>query len=104
MEVSTETGGADDGESKAAPSGAKASKKCSDWPLLSAAEQNSRMTAIPSWQIVPNEEGITQLHRRVVCKNFVKAMEAINAAASAAETRNHHPGMPKHRDVLSKGI
>jgi pterin-4a-carbinolamine dehydratase len=60
--------------------------------MLSSTEQEARVADLPQWQLQPNEEGVMQLHRNICCKNFLKGMEIVNAAANMAESRNHHPG------------
>jgi pterin-4a-carbinolamine dehydratase len=67
-------------------------KKCSDWPLLTAEEQRQHLERNPNWELKAGEDGVPKLYRNIKCKNFMEAIDILNAAAALAENRGHHPG------------
>mmetsp|Transcript_13152 Transcript_13152/g.25480 ORF Transcript_13152/g.25480 Transcript_13152/m.25480 type:complete len:143 (+) Transcript_13152:413-841(+) len=69
---------------------APARGKCSGEKLEEAEVAAGMTTLCPSWQLAG--EG-TLIKRAFVAKNFVKAVEWINAVAVEAEKINHHPDL-----------
>ena len=63
---------------------------CDDWPLLSHADISSRLADVPLWTLI-EEDGIPKLERTFISKNFITAMEFIQAVGVVAESCNHHP-------------
>lgn len=41
--------------------------------------------------MIPFEEKQNQLYAKIICKNFIEAIELINQIAVIAEQLNHHP-------------
>ena len=69
-------------------------KKCSDWAVLDATDlQQKAASEIPLWTIIFTPEGIPQLSRSFVCKDFQSGLNFIAAAGAVAEKLNHHPDM-----------
>lgn len=54
--------------------------------LLTEPEITARLPAVPAW----SRHG-AQIQRTVKLKNFVEAMQFVNAVAEIAEKHNHHP-------------
>jgi 4a-hydroxytetrahydrobiopterin dehydratase len=69
-------------------------KKCSEWEVLSAADLQRKATEqLPLWNLVQTSEGIPQLQRSFVCKDFQGGLNFIAAAGAIAERLNHHPDL-----------
>ncbi|OYP36415.1 4a-hydroxytetrahydrobiopterin dehydratase [Rhodopirellula sp. MGV] len=71
-----------------------AAKKCvpceGGVPKLTADEANELLGALDAWTI--NDDGLA-IHRKLNCKNFVKAVAMINQIAEVAESEQHHPDL-----------
>lgn len=69
-------------------------KKCSDWAVLTASDLETKATnELPLWSVVHSGEGIPQLQRKFVCKDFQSGLNFIAAAGAIAERLNHHPDL-----------
>lgn len=63
-----------------------------DAPLISDADLQQLLPAIPDWQVIV-VDGIMQLTREFKFKNFVQAMAFSNRVGELAEAENHHPAI-----------
>jgi 4a-hydroxytetrahydrobiopterin dehydratase len=61
-------------------------------PLLSEAEIQARLPALPGWQ----REGAT-IVKEVVCQGFTAATEFVRRIAPLADAMDHHPDVLIHR-------
>jgi 4a-hydroxytetrahydrobiopterin dehydratase len=56
------------------------------------AERTLFMQQLPDWQI-RNQDGVDQLTRAFVFKNFSQALEFTNRVGELAEAEGHHPAI-----------
>ena len=63
-----------------------------DAPLISDADLQQLMPAIPDWQVIV-VDGIMQLTREFKFRNFAQAMAFSNRVGELAEAENHHPAI-----------
>ncbi|MCP5350885.1 MAG: 4a-hydroxytetrahydrobiopterin dehydratase [Oceanospirillaceae bacterium] len=63
-----------------------------DAPKVSDAELKELMGQIPDWQPVV-VEGILQLRREYLFKNFAEALDFTNLVGEEAEEEGHHPAL-----------
>lgn len=55
-------------------------------------EQQQLLQELPEWQVL-KREGVPQLERAYVFKNFVAALAFTNKIGELAEQENHHPAI-----------
>ena len=63
-----------------------------DAALISAAELQQLMPAIPDWQVVI-VDGVMQLTREFAFRNFAQAMAFANRVGDISEAEDHHPAI-----------
>jgi 4a-hydroxytetrahydrobiopterin dehydratase len=63
-----------------------------DAPKVTDAELKELIGQIPEWQPVV-VDGILQLHREYLFKNFAEAMDFTNLVGDEAEEEGHHPAL-----------
>lgn len=72
------------------------SKKCvpceGGVPPLTADQIAEYLPQVPGWEV----QGDKKISREFTFKNFVKAVDFINAVADIAEEENHHPDLFLH--------
>lgn len=63
-----------------------------DAPRVSEQELADLMPLIPAWS-APVRDGILQLERTFIFRNFVEALAFANRVGDLAEQENHHPAI-----------
>jgi 4a-hydroxytetrahydrobiopterin dehydratase len=63
-----------------------------DAPLVSDAELQRMLPAIPEWRVI-EVNSVRQLTREFKFRNFVQALAFSNRVGELAEAENHHPAI-----------
>ena len=63
-----------------------------DAPLLSESELDAMLAHVPEWQVVV-VDGIQQVQRDFIFKDFVEAMNFTHSVGAIAEEEGHHPAI-----------
>ena len=63
-----------------------------DAPKVDERDMPPLLAALPDWQLSV-VDGVKQLQRLCVFKNFVEAQAFVNRVADLAEAHNHHPAI-----------
>ena len=67
-------------------------RNCCDWPKLSNEENQNLVKNMKLWSL-EFSNNVPKLVRKFCTKNFVCAMDFLNASAKVAESFQHHPDM-----------
>lgn len=59
-------------------------------PTIGADQAREYLQATPEWSLNADS---TMISRKVKCRNFVQAVDAVNQVAEVAEAEQHHPDL-----------
>ncbi len=76
-------------------------KRCvpceSGTPAMTSAQADEALRSLDGWEV---REGKTRIHKHYRFKDFLRAMEFVNAIAGVAEAEGHHPDFAVHYDTV----